>query len=151
MAGKTATGRKRRAARDVGNEGRGDAIDGSLNLVVVRGRVAAAPELRELEDGRTLASLAVRVRPAGGRTTWVPVTVWDPPAWVAALDGSEEVLVLGTVRRTFFAAAGGRGQRVDVEAAFVGRAGQKRARDAVRRRVEEVLVELGCPAGQPCS
>lgn len=146
MAGKTATRRKHQRgkapARRAAPEPDGEATDRSVNLVVVRGRCAAAPEVRELGDGRTLASLAVRVRPAGGRSTWVPVTVWDPPGWLEALQGGEELLVLGSVRRTFFAAAGGRGQRVDVEAAFVGRAGQQRARDAVRRRMEEVLADL---------
>jgi hypothetical protein len=115
----------------------------SVNLVVVRGECTAAPDVRELASGRRLASLAVRVRPPGGRATWVPVTVWDPPAWVERLEGGEDLVVVGGVRRTFFAAAGGRAQRVDVEAAFVGRPGRARARAAVTRRVEEVLDALG--------
>jgi hypothetical protein len=115
----------------------------SVNLVVVQGECATAPELRELDSGRRLAGLAVRVRPDGGRSTWVPVTVWEPPPWVERLAGGEALVVVGTVRRTFFAAAGGgRGQRVDVEAAFVGRAGQRRARAAARRRVQAVLERL---------
>jgi hypothetical protein len=122
----------------------GDAVpDGRVNLVVVCGRCSGPPELRELESGRALASLAVRSRGADGRTTSVPVTVWEPAAWVEDLDAGTEVVVVGAVRRRFFrTATGGAGTRVDVEAVFVGRANNARQRDAARRRATAVLEEL---------
>jgi hypothetical protein len=117
--------------------------DGRTNLVVVCGRCSGPPELRRLESGRTLAALAVRSRGADGRTTSVPVTVWEPAAWVEDLDDETEVVVVGAVRRRFFrTAAGGAGTRVDVEAAFVGRLGNARQRASARRRAEAVLGEL---------
>jgi hypothetical protein len=134
-------GSKQMAAARAGRSG--PAVEESVNLVVVRGECATAPEVRELDSGRRLASVAVRVRPGGGRTTWVPVTVWEPPAWVEDLAEGDDLVVVGSVRRTFFAARpGGRGQRVDVEAGFVGRPGRKRSRDAARRRVADALEAL---------
>jgi hypothetical protein len=114
-----------------------------VNLVVVCGRCSGPPELRELESGRTLAALSVRSQGTDGRTTSVPVTVWEPAAWVQDLDEDTEIVVVGAVRRRFFrTAAGGAGTRVDVEAAFVGRTGNARQRDAARRRAEAALAEL---------
>jgi hypothetical protein len=55
--------------------------------------------------------------------TSVPVTVWDPPAWLATLDADDAVVVVGTIRRRFFATrAGGRGSKAEVEAVSVARA-----------------------------
>lgn len=117
--------------------------DNRVNLVVVCGPCSGPPELRTLESGRNLAALAVRSRGVDGRTTSVPVTVWGPAAWVEDLDEGVEVVVVGAVRRRFFrTAAGGAGTRVDVEAVFVGRAGNARQRDAARRRVEAALESL---------
>ncbi len=114
-----------------------------LNLVVVRGTCSGPPELRELESGRRLAALAVRAPGPDGRTTSVPVTVWEPAAWVEDLDDGADVVVVGAVRRRFFrTGAGGAAARVDVEAVFVGRAGRRRDLDAARRRTEEALAGL---------
>jgi single-stranded DNA-binding protein len=116
---------------------------GRVNLVVVRGEVTAVPELRELESGRRLAALAIRARGSDGRATSVPVTVWEPAAWVEDLAPGTEIVVVGGVRRRFFrTATGTSATRVDVEAAFVGRAGQRRQLEAARRRIEAALEEL---------
>ena len=56
-----------------------------LNLAVVRGPLSSAPDLRSLPSGTEVANLAVRA-PVDGKATSVPVTVWDPPAWIAELD-----------------------------------------------------------------
>lgn len=117
--------------------------DGRLNLVVVCGTCSGPPELRELESGRRLAALSIRTRGVDGTATSVPVTVWEPAAWVEDLDDGADVVVVGAVRRRFFRTAGGTGAaRVDVEAAYVGRAGQRRQRDAALRRAGEVLERL---------
>ncbi|MGZ4677578.1 MAG: single-stranded DNA-binding protein [Acidimicrobiia bacterium] len=111
-----------------------------LNLAVVRGVLSAAPEVRVVASGSTVASLSVRT-PTAGRTTSVPVTVWDPPAWVEDLVDGAEVLVLGVVRRRFYRAGPATGSRVDVEATFVGRP-TKRDLGAWRRRIEASLAEV---------
>jgi hypothetical protein len=111
-----------------------------LNLVVVRGECSGPPEIRELDSGRRLASIAVRAPGPDGRATSVPVTVWEPAGWVEDLVEGNDVIVVGAVRRRFFrTAVGGAATRVDVEAAFIGRAGQRRQLDAALRRTQETL------------
>jgi len=86
-----------------------DDADERVNLAVVRGECSGPPETRTLESGARVASLAVRC-PTGGageRATSVPVTVWDPPAWIETLDRGDEVVVVGRVRRRFFGRPGG--------------------------------------------
>ena len=141
--GTTRTKRTTRPSR--GGAGTTEPVDETgvrtgVNLVVVRGECSGAPELRELESGRRLAALAVRAPGPDGRATSVPVTVWEPAAWVEDLDEGVEIVVVGAVRRRFFrTAVGGAGARVDVEATFVGRAGQRRQLDAALRRAGEAL------------
>jgi single-stranded DNA-binding protein len=116
---------------------------GRLNLVVVCGECAAPPDLRELESGRRLAALSIRARGNDGRATSVPVTVWEPVGWVEDLEAGTEVIVVGAVRQRFFrTAAGTSAARVDVEAAFIGKAAQARGREGARRRVEAALEAL---------
>jgi hypothetical protein len=119
-----------------------DPADGParLNLVVIRGECSGPAELRELESGRRLAAISVRAPGPDGRATSVPVTVWEPAAWVEELDEGADVIVVGAVRRRFFrTAVGGAAARVDVEAAFIGRAGQRRQLDSALRRTQEIL------------
>jgi single-strand DNA-binding protein len=111
-----------------------------MNLVVVRGPLSGAPEVRALPSGTSVANLGVRTR-AGDRSTSVPVTVWDPPAWLAELAEGDDVIVLGAVRRRFYRSGPGTGSRVDVESVFIGRAG-KRQIGAVARRLEASLEAL---------
>jgi hypothetical protein len=116
---------------------------GGVNAVVVVGECAGPPEVRALGSGRRLASLAVRVRAEGATATSVPVTVWEPAGWVEDLEGGEPLVVVGTVRRRFFRrAAGGTGTQTDVEATYVGRAGNRRQLTTARRRVEALLDAL---------
>ena len=137
-------GKKRNArSADAPDREQEDPDAGRVNLVVVLGEVSAAPELRELESGRRLAALAIRSRGMDGRATSVPVTVWEPAAWVEDLAPGTEVVVVGGVRRRFFrTATGTSATRVDVEAAFIGRAGQRRQLEGAMRRVESALEAL---------
>lgn len=127
-----------------------------LNLAVVCGVCSAPPEVRVLESGTRVASLSVRApahgvgrgsgaggAPVGERATSVPVTVWDPPAWVEALDPGETVLVVGQVRRRFYSRPGGVGSRVDLEAVSIARARDRRRVDAALRRAVSLLDDLG--------
>jgi hypothetical protein len=117
-----------------------------VNLAVLRGPCSGPAELRVLESGTRLATLAVRC-PAGAaadeRATSVPVTVWDPPAWVETLEAGDEIVVVGRMRRRFYQRPGGVGSRVDVEAELVGRARDRRRIDAALRKADEVLEALG--------
>src|SRR5262249_52364566 len=79
----------------------------------------------------------------------VPVTVWDPPAWVETLEADDDVLVVGRVRRRFFrTAAGTSGARTDVEAESVARARDRRRLAALMRRVDRELDRLDDTEGR---
>ena len=103
-----------------------------LNLAVLWGRCSAGVEVRTLESGRRVASFSVRTPAAAlprrrgsgpGAATSVPVTVWEPPAWLETVEADEPLVVVGTVRRRFFATrTGGRGAKAEVEAVSVARA-----------------------------
>jgi hypothetical protein len=118
----------------------------AVNLAVLRGPCSGPAEVRVLESGTRLATLAVRC-PAGTapdeRATSIPVTVWDPPAWVESLDAGDDIVVVGRMRRRFYQRPGGVGSRVDVEAELVGRARDRRRLDAALRKADEVLEALG--------
>jgi single-stranded DNA-binding protein len=118
----------------------------SVNLAVLCGTCSGPAEIRVLESGTRLATLAVRC-PAGPtadeRATSVPVTVWDPPAWIETLAAGDAVVVVGRMRRRFYQRPGGVGSRVDVEAESVGRARDRRRLDAALRKADEALEALG--------
>ncbi len=115
----------------------------AVNVSVVRGVVSGPPEIRALKSGRRLATLAVRTSAGDGHKTSVPVTVWDPPAWLETLAADDDVLVVGRVRRRFFrTAAGTSGARTDVEAKSVARARDRRRLAALVRRVDRELDRL---------
>lgn len=115
----------------------------TVNLSVVCGPCSAAPEIRVLESGTRLATLAVRCPAGDDRATSVPVTVWDPPAWLESLEPGDAVVVVGKLRRRFYQRPGGVGSRVDVEAELIGRARDRRRIDAALRRAESALDVLG--------
>jgi single-stranded DNA-binding protein len=118
-------------------DGGSDSLDPSparpgLNLAVVSGQCSAGVEIRVLESGRRVGSLSIRTpadaSPRGRRSgstaaTSVPVTVWDPPAWLEAVAPGDALVVVGTIRRRFFATRTGiRGAKSEVEAVSIARA-----------------------------
>jgi hypothetical protein len=117
--------------------------DAGVNLAVLRGVCSAPPEVRVLESGSRLATLALRCPASDDRSTSVPVTVWDPPAWLETVDAGEPLVVVGRLRRRFYQRPGGLGSRVDVEAEMVGRARDRRRLDAALRRAATALEPLG--------
>jgi single-stranded DNA-binding protein len=82
------------------------------NLVVLRGRLNRPPEERLLPSGTRLATFDLtvpapapahaRAPVATRRADAVPLSWFDPPAWVADLGVGTELLVVGRVRRRFF-------------------------------------------------
>ena len=117
--------------------------DEGVNLSVLAGVCSAPAEVRELESGSRLATLSVRVPSSNGHATSVPVTVWDPVAWVETLDADDPVVVVGRVHRRFFrTGTGATGARVEVEAEVIAKGGDRRRREALRRRAEAALERL---------
>jgi hypothetical protein len=114
----------------------------ALNLGVICGP-ATAPEARVLPSGTRLVTFAVRCPGGDDRATSVPVTMWNPPAWLEALQAEEVLVVVGRFRRRFFQRPGGVGSRVELEADVVGRARDRRRLDAALRRARTALEALG--------
>ena len=122
--------------------------DVGCNLAVLWGACSTGVEVRTLASGRRLATLSVRTpsrwagRGAGDPATSVPVSVWDPPAWIDGLGAGDPVVVVGVVRRRFFATASGtRGAKSEVEAHLVAR-GTPAQVDRARRMAADVLEGL---------
>ena len=122
-----------------------DGVEATVNVSVVCGPCSNVPEIRVLESGTRLATFGVRCsggRRDGDRTTSVPVTVWDPPAWIETLEPGVPVIVVGRLKRRFFQRSGGVGSRVDLEAELVGRARDGRKVAAAYRRALAALEAL---------
>lgn len=119
---------------------------GCGNLAVVWGPCSTGVEVRVLASGARLASLSITAPvPGQAAATSVPVTVWDPPAWLDGLAPGDEVVVVGAVRRRFFAtASGARGAKVEVEASHVARATPAQ-RERSRTRAQARLADLAVP------
>jgi hypothetical protein len=143
----TSTKLAARSAKAASKPAPSDATDTpGVNLAVLCGPCSGPAEIRVLESGSRLATLAVRCPAAPGadeRATSVPVTVWDPPAWVDTLAAGDRIVVVGRIRRRFYQRPGGVGSRVDVEAELVGRARDRRRLDAALRKADEALEALG--------
>jgi hypothetical protein len=117
--------------------------DTTVNLAVLRGVASSPAEVRVLRSGRRLATISVRVAAHEGGATSVPVAVWDPAAWVEAIEADDPLVVVGALRRRFYQTANGvTGARVEVEASLVGRGTDRRRLDAARRRADDALDDL---------
>jgi single-strand DNA-binding protein len=91
-----------------------------LNLVVLSGRLAAPPEIRQFESGTRLARYLVTVRSEepSRRVDVVPVTLWDPGDELidASPTPGARVWVAGSVQRRFWSGEDGRRSRLEVVA-----------------------------------
>jgi single-stranded DNA-binding protein len=124
---------------------RAEEFEVGVNLSVVCGPCSGAPEIRVLESGTRLATFGVRCPGGasdGDRTTSVPVTVWNPAAWIETLEPGDAVVVVGRLRRRFFQRPGGVGSRVDLEAELVGRARDRRKVASAYRKAIAALEAL---------
>ena len=91
-----------------------------LNLVVLSGRLAAPPEIRQFDSGTRLARYLVTIRTdePNRRIDVVPVTLWDPDPALVDADPSPgtRVWVAGAVQRRFWSDTDGRRSRIEVVA-----------------------------------
>lgn len=92
----------------------------NMNVIVVAGKLAAPPELREFESGsRLLRSLVtVRTDAPRRRVDVLPITLWDPETDHELIDApvGKRVWVVGSVQRRFWSAAEGRRSRLEIVA-----------------------------------
>lgn len=106
------------------------------NLVVLQGHVSSEPRRRELPSGAVLLQLEITT-PGDGAALSVPVVWFDPTRDFAP---SDEVTVVGHVRRRFYRVAGSTQSRTEVVAD--GIVATRRRRDA-QRLVGRALAALG--------
>lgn len=99
-------------------------IDNDINLLMLRGRVVAEPEIRKFETGATLIRyLATVTSPEPRRRLDViPVSYWDPPENLLRSPGRvrDRICVLGSIQRRFWPQAPGQvSSRIEVVASEV--------------------------------
>jgi single-stranded DNA-binding protein len=91
-----------------------------LNLVVLRGRLAAEPERRLFDSGTRLIRYLVTVRSEAPRrrVDVVPVTIWDPAdeLWDQPGERGDSVWACGSAQRRFWESPDGRRSRVEIVA-----------------------------------
>jgi single-strand DNA-binding protein len=103
-----------------------------MNVVVVKGVLSSAPEVRELPAGGVVVNYEVTVRRAEGPAEGVPVVRYDETT--SSFEAGAEVVVIGRVRRRFFRAAGATQSRTEVVAEQVLPVAQRRRiRTAIAR------------------
>jgi single-stranded DNA-binding protein len=94
--------------------------DEHMNLVVLAGRVAADPEVRELDSGARLLRLLVTVKreEPTRRIDVVPVTYWDPPQSLVDHPPRrrESVWLTGELQRRYWESPDGRRSRLELVA-----------------------------------
>ena len=84
------------------------------NLVVLRGVIRRDPEYRSLPSGDELLSFDLTVRDDDLPAETVPVAWLNPAVSASKLAESDDVVVIGRVRRRFFRAAGSTASRTEV-------------------------------------
>ncbi len=105
-----------------------------VNYVVLHGSLTRDAQTQTLASEAVLVRLDLRTRTADGPADTVPVVWFEPPAWAATLEAEADLVVVGRVRRRFFASGGTTQSRTEVVADRVVRAGS-------RRRASRALVE----------
>jgi hypothetical protein len=84
-------------------------------FTIVRGELSSEPQFRMFDSGAHLVTLQVTVREPDQPTVSVPLSMWDPPAFVADLHDGDEVVAIGRVNRRFYGAgAGPRQSKVEI-------------------------------------
>lgn len=80
-----------------------------VNVVVLAGRLADSPEVKELPSGDKVTRFRLRVPESGKRVLPLPVSAWDRLARKACdrLERGDAVLVRGQLVRRFFRDGGG--------------------------------------------
>ena len=94
-----------------------------LNLVVLAGRLATAPEVRTFDNGSSLVRYLVTTRSdhPRRRIDVIPVVLWEADETAACLGRGDRVWVAGSVQRRFWSDDHNRRSRVEVVALQVQR------------------------------
>jgi single-stranded DNA-binding protein len=92
-----------------------------LNLVVIAGRLAAAPEIRVFDGGATLVRYLVttRTEEPRGRIDVVPAVLWDADEDAIQFERGDRIWIAGSVQRRFWSDDHSRRSRIEVVAHHV--------------------------------
>lgn len=92
-----------------------------LNLVVIAGRLAAAPEIRVFEGGSTLVRYLVttRTEEPRRRIDVVPAVLWDADEDATRFERGDRIWIAGSVQRRFWSDDHSRRSRIEVVAHHV--------------------------------
>lgn len=95
-----------------------------LNLVVLSGTLAVAPELHSFDSGKRRLDYLITVRTMTDerrRTDTINVKLWDPPARLVRkrLVRGDRIWVAGTVQRRFWSSFDGKRSQLEVVASQV--------------------------------
>lgn len=105
-----------------------------LNIVVIGGRLAAAPDIRTFEGGATLVRCLVttRAETPRRRIDVIPVVLWDADEKATTLERGDGVWIVGSVQRRFWSDDQNRRSHIEVVARHI----EKRGDDDLNRRPE---------------
>ena len=95
-----------------------------LNLVVLSGTLAVAPELHRFDSGKRRLDYLVNVRTMTDgrtRTNTIKVKYWDPPARLVRkkLIRGDRIWIAGTVQRSFWSTLDGKRSQLEIVASQV--------------------------------
>lgn len=92
-----------------------------LNLVVIAGRLAAAPEIRVFEGGSTLIRYLVttRTEEPRRRIDVVPAVLWDADEDATRFERGDRIWIAGSIQRRFWSDDHSRRSRIEVVAHHV--------------------------------
>jgi single-stranded DNA-binding protein len=99
----------------------------AVNVVILAGRLADVPEVKEMPSGDLVARFRLSVPESGKRVLPLPVSAWDKIARKGCerLVKGDEVLVRGHLVRRFFRDGGGGRSVTEVVATEVKKLEQK--------------------------
>ena len=108
-----------------------------MNIAILHGTLSSEPRVTELPSGSTVCNYEVTtVNEAGERQT-VPVA-WHDPARPPRVRLADQVVVVGSIRRRWFSAAGGTQSRTELLASVVAKPESVRARKEVDKALKRV-------------
>lgn len=96
-----------------------------LNLVVIAGRLAGAPEIRVFEGGATLVRYLVTTKQGGEgtgkkqRIDVVPCVLWDADEEATKFERGDRIWIAGSIQRRFWSDDHSRRSRIEVVADHV--------------------------------
>lgn len=112
-----------------------------MNIVVLRGTLSSDAVQRSLPSGDWFVTYEVTTRDAENGARSVPVSLQRGDAPLLAK--GTEVVVLGSVRRRYFAANGATGSRTEVQAIDVLRGSAAKKIEKALHKVANDLITVG--------